>query len=427
MPATVGELLSLADGEVQAFTDDLLQGQPVRLALLLRTWRVYESRCRAALAVTLGPRAPTHPVDAAVSAWTRRSRAWPAPHVAGGLAGERLLRAAAFTGAAGDLLAQVDPPADEAHSVAARIASTVASAAYAFVVTGGLQAQKPSHDLAPVVVTHAAASRVVDAHSHTDRASSLPHVIAEPTSITYGPGSRLSAAALRLQRECHAADPCSEVFILASVSAGRLMITSWQVLATAQQAGLIPDPIDDVREELREAAMAWRQVAQDWRVHVVPGRRPESLRAAAAEFSSACDGVVWPRTPQPAHVLRDAAAGVSRSIAHVVRLHEPHVDLTRQLVANGLVFVPARSLPPHLDRLEAVLAGRFAPAPVSMSDHLAPNVATALQLTRSSHGAIDDVGLAAVECSPSKPSRAERMRVAPASAGRAVGPRRGIR
>jgi len=418
MPATVGELLSLADGEVQAFTDDLLQGQPVRLAPVLRAWRVYESRCRGGLAVALGPRAPTFPVDAAVAAWIGRSRATPAPHMASTMTEERLLRAAAFTGAAGDLLAQMDAPAGEAHAVAARIASTAASAAYTLVVAGGLQAHTPSHDLAPVVVTQAAASRVVDAHASTGRGSALPHVTAEPTSITYSPGSRLSAAALRLQRECVAADPCSEVFILGSVSASRLMITSWQVLSAAQQAGLISAPLDGVREELRQAALAWRHVSQDWRAHIVPGRRPESLRAAAAEFSSACDEVVLPQTPQPAYVLRTAVAGVSRSIAHVVRLHQPYVDLTRQLVATGLVFVPARSLPPHLDRLEAALAGRYAPAPVPMCDHLAPNVATALRLTRSSHGALQDIGLEAVTCSRSNPSRAERKRVTPPPPGR---------
>lgn len=423
MPATVGELLSLADGAVQAFTDDLLHHPQMRLGPLLRSWRVYESRCRDALAVTLGPRAPTHPVDAAVASWIGKSRARPVLHMDVTGPGERLLRAAAFTGAAGDLLAQVDAPADEAQSVAARIASTVASAAYALVVTGGSQGHTPSRDLAPAVVTYAAASRVVDAHARTGRGSALPHVTAEPTSITYGPGSRLASAALRLQRECHAADPCSEVFILAAVSAGRLMITSWQVLEAAQLAGLIRGPIDDVREELREAALGWRQVAQDWRGHVVPGRRPEGLRAAAAEFSSACDGVVSPQTPRPAHVLRDAAAGVSRSIAHVVRLHEPYVDLMRQLVATGLVFVPARSLPPHLDRLQAVLADRYAPAPASMTDHTAPNVATALRLTRSSQRAVDAVGIAAVPCSPSQPSRADRVGVAPA----ALGPKREVR
>lgn len=391
MPATVGELLALAEDEVHAFTDVLLRDPDLRLAPVLRAWRAFESTTRGALAVTLGPRVPTHPVDAAVASWVKGLRPPAGLTASDSPAGRHLLRAGALLGAAGDLLAQIDAPADVAHAAAARTASVAAAAAYALVVTGGRQGHAPSHNLAPVVRAHTWASRVVDAHSGFTASPALNDVMAEPTSITYSAGARLSAAALRLRRECLAAEPCSEVFILGAVSTGRLMITAWQVLDGGQKAGLVNGPLDEVRDSLRDAALAWRQVAHDWRTHVVPGRRPESVRTAAAEFASACDGLTSAgEAPSPA-VLRDAVSGISRSLAQSVRLHEAQQHLPSQLATAQLILVPARSLPASLDRLPAVIRGQYVPAPTAAAGILTSNWAAAQRLTRSAEVAVAGV------------------------------------
>jgi len=387
MPATVGELLTLAADEVQAFSDHALRNADLPMATTLRAWRTFEHRCCSALAVTLGPRVPNHPVDAAVSRWVQPQLPRPGLTSTDAPAASHLLRAAGLVGAAGDLITQVDAPAEEAQGAAARMASIVATAAYAFVVTGGRQTYTPSQDLAPIVGAQAAASRVVDAHSGLSTRSPLDDVIAEPTSIVYGAGSRLAVAALRLRRECMDADPCSEVFILSAVTSGRLVITAWQLLDAAQQAGLVTDPPGtSSRETLRQAALAWRDVAHHWRDHVVPGRRPESVRAAAAELSNACDALDptdLATKPGGRAALHEAVAGVARGLEHVRTLQEHHGQLVDHLANAGLIFVPARSLQPHLERLQEVLRGGFVPAQGDAKLMLASHAAAAVRGTQS--------------------------------------------
>ena len=341
--------------------------------------------------MTLGPRVPSHPVDFAVACCIRGPHSRAVLEASESPARRHLLRAAALVGAAGDLLAQVDAPANVAHTAAARLASVAAAAAYSLVVTGGRQGYKPSQDLAPVVRAHLAAVRVVDAHSGAALASTLHHVMAEPTSTTYGASARLSAAALRLRRECLTAEPSSEVFILGAVSTSRLIITAWQVLDGGQRAGLVDGPLDGVRENLRDAALAWRQVAQDWRTHVVPGRRPESVRTAAAEFSDACDALASQRQPTTPTVLRESLIGVSRGLEQSIHLNDAQQPLPSRLAHAELVLVPARSLPASLDRLQAVIRSMYVPAPTTAVIPLTSNWAAALRLTRAAAAGVADV------------------------------------
>ena len=426
MPASVGELLSLAEDEVQVLTDVLLLGPEVRLAPVLRAWRTFDSTARAALAVTLGPRVPTHPVDFAVACSIRGSNSRAVLTASESPARWHLLRAATLVGAAGDLLAQVDAQADVAHTAAARLASISAAAAYSLVVTGGRQGYKPSQDLAPVVRAHIAAVRVVDAHSGAGPSSALYDVMAEPTSITYGPGARLSAAALRLHHECLTAEPSSEVFILGALSTSRLLITAWQVLERGQNGGLVGGPLDEVREGLRDAALAWRQVAHDWRTHVVPGRRPESVRSAAAEFGAACDALASHSRPMTLTTLRESLIGVGRGLAQSVRLGDAQQPLPSQLGHAKLILVPARSLPASLDRLQSVIRGQYVAAPQAAGVRLTSNWDTALRLTRTAAAAVADVrpwfGDVPRHCA----ARSELIASAPfANSKRARPPRRG--
>ena len=183
------------------------------------------------------------------------------------------------------------------------------------------------------------------------------------------------------------ADPCSEVFILSAVTSGRLVITAWQLLDAAQQAGLVRDPRGaSSRETLREAALAWRDVAHHWRSHVVPGRRPESVRAAAAELSNACD-VLAPGDlavkPGGRAALHEAVAGAARGLEHVLTLQEHYAQLADQLANAGLIFVPARSLQPHLERLQQVARGGFVPAHGDAKLTLARHAAAAVRDTQS--------------------------------------------
>ena len=188
-------------------------------------------------------------------------------------------------------------------------------------------------------------------------------MIAEPTSITYGAASRLAVAALRLRREFLDAEPCSEVFILSAVTSGRIAITAWQLLDAAQQAGLVTDPPGtSSRETLRQAALARREVAHHWRSHVVPGRRPESVRAAAAELSNACDALDpgdLAAKPGGRAALHEAVAGAARGLEHLRTLQVHQAQFADQLANAGLIFVPARSLQPHLERLQERLRGGF--------------------------------------------------------------------
>ena len=48
-------------------------------------------------------------------------------------------------------------------------------------------------------------------------------------------------------------------------------------------------------------------------------------------------------------------AGATRAVAHIARLADAQEDLPGQLAAAQLILVRARSLPPHLDRLQATV------------------------------------------------------------------------
>ena len=426
MPASVGELLSLAEDEVQVLTDVLLLGPEVRLAPVLRAWRRFDSTARATLTVTLGPRVPTHPVDFAVACSIRGSPSRATHTASESPAGWHLLRAGALVGAAGDLLAQVDAPADVAHTAAARVASLIAAAAYSLVVTGGRQVYTPSQDLAPVVRAHLAAVRVIDAFSGADPSSALYDVTAEPTSITYGAGARLSAAALRLRHECLSAEPSSEVFILSALATSRLLITAWQVLDGGQRGGLADRPLDEVRKSLRDAALAWREVVHDWRAHVVPGRRPESVRTAAAEFGAACDALASHSRPVTPTTLRESLIGVGRGLAQSVRLGDAQQPLPSQLGHAKLILVPARSLPASLDRLQSVIRGKYVAAPQAAGVRLTSNWDTALRLTRTAAAAVADVRPWFGDVPRHSAAQSELIASAPfANSKRARPPRRG--
>jgi hypothetical protein len=369
MPATVGELLGLAEDAATNLSEHLLRSTHLQTRPLLRAWPAFRTRSLQALRITIGPRVPNHPVDAAVFACTRgQLRPVATAPTREPPAVDALLRISELLGAAGDLIAQADVSADAAHALATRIASTVASVAYCVSVTAGRHGYSRSHNLAEVVRLHAAASKVIDAHADLSGRSTAEGIAAEPTTVTYGPGSRLAAAALRLRREAMTAEPSSEVFILTAVTSGRLVVTAWRLLDAAQRAGaaIEPSPGAISKDTFREAAQAWREIARTWRTHFVPGRRPEAVRTAAAELNAAGDALARAIVQQPApsrNALLDAVSGATRGLEQVRVLAEQQGSLTQRLARSGRVFVSARSLPPTPERLCDVARNALVAAP----------------------------------------------------------------
>lgn len=427
LPATVGELLALAENEVAAFSDHVRTSSDPQLGRVLRAWPRFREASRSALATTVGPRVPTHPVDYAVAVWTKPRDPQASSLMAGSGSTALLLRTAALVGAAGDLIAQVDPPAVDAHAAAARIASVVATAAHSLISVTERASNGEGTDLVSVVHTQMAAAKILDAHARRDTRSALDYVAAEPTTASYGLAGRLAAASLAWRRETMAADPCSDVFVLSAVMSGRLHVTAWQIVEAAQRAGLAGDlPGRSCRDSFRQAALAWREVAKGWRGYVVPGHRPEALRTAAADLNATCDAVAsHVAQPAPRTDVLDLAEGAARALSHVQCLATHHEQLPEQLANSGLLFVPARSLPGDIDRLHDALRGRYVAAPARAAGTLTSGFVAARRRTSTARLAVADAAAEGRTALPSACPTPSRLSTPALGFARPVTPRRG--
>ncbi|KQZ88491.1 hypothetical protein ASD62_03335 [Phycicoccus sp. Root563] len=156
--------------------------------------------------------------------------------------------------------------------------------------------------------------------------------------------------------------PSADTLRMLANQGAHLYAITHQVLTAAPHNSIDDASLDAVSVCLVAGARAFRGADKPWEGLTTASRSSAEFAAASRELFNALSKV-GARASQPAHDwnrrrgLRDLSRGVD-TLRQVMELSQTLPD---RLLRSGLVYAPARALPPSLTRMRSQRQGRFVP------------------------------------------------------------------
>jgi len=307
----------------------------------------------------------------------------------------QLVRATALLAAAGDLVAGRDRSelsaeqraVDAAHATVPLLAgaslvaaatlphpellavtASAATAAHTWLATGITAGSEQQVAAVPPAVSAADTAAVTVTF---DDAST---VLSGPTfSQTEDLGGLVTAAVhgwqVAVEQAAQRAAPSSDDLLRAALAAGRLLALIQVLVRAHPPTGETGAALNDCIGQIRLAGRSWNAAADAWRSFTTGTAPIEQLQQATAVLDETVSALArtagrWASPEQVRDRIAPAAAHelARGALAAIARVADQHGAQVSRLAQTGGLYAPAHQLTATVERISAVLRGRWMPA-----------------------------------------------------------------